>query len=272
MVGFICASAWHLAHRGAEEGGSCHRSLRAAARRSPRAQEETWGYIEYPIKAIAALARPQCLANHIVTSILQALADEAVVSPLVSGSGGPEQRIVRTLVDEWRRVGATVGDVVRIAPAAANQMLTGGFQCMRSIIITERVNRANMLRNNEPSRRQLSNFLAAAKRESTEAPTCSTLALPAAPKEPKWANALYLPELVIDWVEASMHVKTLRNIHQAALSFGKIFAKAYDAPIADLTGPLQWVPAELLRRASQTRQRLHGLVAGSLVVNVHARE
>lgn len=125
--------------------------------------------------------------------VLQCLATNSVLGPTLGGSGGPTQRNVRWLLDEWRSVGATACDIVRIAPAAANQILIWAWKFMHLVIITRRVNWDRLA-----SRRRLSNCLAAAKMESVEALVCSPSAELHAPKEPRRANAVYLPEMVID--------------------------------------------------------------------------
>lgn len=245
LVGLLVASAWALVRPGEDEDDECTSILRAAAQASSKAAD-TFGYIEYPIRAAAMFLRPLGFMAGSMRDILQAIGNEGMV---VSPQGGNQVATQCTVADcmrRWTTMGAEIGTVLRIAPAAAYRMVVGRWRCVHSVVLTRKVNHARLLSRNEPSWRHLGRFLVASE---ARAPTQTLVVQRPQERTPRWSNALYIPELVLEWVEATMHVKRVEDIHKAAGSFAKIFARSAALPVGRLTANLKRVPAELLRRA-----------------------
>lgn len=242
LAGFLCASAWALV-TDAESNDEGRRALRRDALKRIRAVEY-FGFVEYPVKFAAVLA--EALAPMAKTVAAMALACAGQQTHAATPAGDGEARCLQDVISEWRSMGATFGEVLRIAPPAAHCLTTGQWTCFHSVAITRKLQRSNLIVHDEPSRWMLKRFMSAATAGTRQSGGVG-LARPAS--APKWANSLHTADLVLTWLEATAHLKDAKKVLPAARAFAKVFAKCSDVPVHLLTTNLKAIPAELLRRA-----------------------
>lgn len=249
VVGLAVGPAWHLAAKQDEPSSAAHRDIRAAALRATRAVT-VHGYIDYPIKAFAVLARPVPPPKESPMSIVTQLAPAAVSK--VGGDAPPQVATALEFVRHWKAQGiSTDYKVVRIAPTAAALVMDGQLSCLHSVAISGRVNRHALLVEAQPSALRLRRFTASlgtTVAEAAPAPAPSPLRPPRA-KNPGWFGGAASAEIIIEWLEASVHVKDVRRISAASASFARIFARASGVDRQSLLAKTEKVAPEVLRRA-----------------------
>lgn len=245
VVGLAVGPAWHLAAPEDEPGSAAHRDLRAAAARATKAVK-VHGYIEYPIKAFAALADPAPPPQAPPVSIVTQMAPAAV-----SKVGGDTPAQVATALEflrHWKSQGiSTDYQVVRIAPEAAALVTDGQLKCLHSVAITARVNRQALLVEAQPSVLRLRRFTATLGTAVAKALAPSPLRPPR--EEPGLVRTAHSAQVILEWLGASSHVKDVRRISAATASFSRIFARGSGMGRERLLANLEKVGPETLRRA-----------------------
>lgn len=247
IVGLVVACAWSFSSVAAGDGPGQDNGLsylRTEAMRRTQSAEH-FGYIEYLVKSALALALPIGLALNTVGGIIAHISDLLGDEAALSTGSHRRRRAVRDWVQGWKGHGASMGDIVKVAPAAALKIVSGRWASMNSIVITRRINRSLLLKYNEPSRRKVSAFLQSADANKSGA----SHKRPAVTKAPKWTNALRSAALVVDWVAATIHLKSLKRTQPAAAAFAKVSARNTDIPANRFMKGQSKVPNELLRLA-----------------------
>lgn len=250
LVGFLLGCAWALATTDTPARDDGHRFARAQAVRTTKA-EAIYGFVEYPVKACAMLLNPIGinLGARPAQSWADELGSEEVIARIVAPGGENTRSRLRDLLSQWMGAKVTWGMELVAAPAAAYGLVTGAWSSIKSVVVTKRINRALLLDRSSPNRKRLAHFMQGASAALAGHERGNMLAKPDIAHTTPWASVLYSAELVLEWLEATMHIKDIKKIGAATTAFARVFARSSKSSVHELTKNLVCVPAEVLRRA-----------------------
>lgn len=153
---------WVMASMDSEPKGAIQQRMRQLASKRCRAQD-VFGYIEYPIAEVVALAQP-VLAQGVsaALSVFGALSEGAFVSTWRPGQAEPPGH--QTLGDvrqHWRNLGLAAGamTIFSVAACVAAKVVEGTTNCLHVVPVTRRVARRQLLSQRQPTARQLASFI-----------------------------------------------------------------------------------------------------------------
>ena len=240
IVGLVVAKwSWWAAEKPLEN--DAHRSAfvqRLLARSKAR---EVRGFIDYPIEAAAKLEVPIACAFRDPQAMLQ-LIHGLRVTRLINGA-----RFVTGTVQEYmalfreHRNGPAGVTPVWLSPCLACKVVSGMAASLHMLAVSRRLRRSGLLLRSEPSRKVLKQLC---DRYPLVAIGRHALAVGA-----RCHKLMYEPEVVLEWLEATSHIKDSQKIHSAMGSFGKIFARRLQMPLHSVLEGLPTISYETLRRA-----------------------
>lgn len=145
-----------------------------------------------------------------------------------------------------------------LAPPLACNVVAGSIASMHMVAATLRISRQALLMQAEPSRRQLRALVTSVS--SGSGPHGAPI--PQQPRQ-RFHKMQHEPELIVDWLAATVLVRDIRKTHQASLAFARIFA------CARLQVP-EHGPRYIAGSPSSRRLRCHG--SSSAIVEALGRQ
>ena len=243
LLGFVLVRAWRLATMDTESDDVYHSRMRTVVQ--GQAQATVSGYIEYPVIQCAELLEPpEVLLGQPPTA--SRYADMGV---RIRADGRTlEETTVSVVFARWRHVNAAPQTVLELAPCYARHVVAGRCAVLHVVAVTSRVNRRRCLFEREPPQAVLAAFLRYS-RGRDDAVDRSRLRRR---KLPSWFFIMTAPDLVVDWLDATSHLKQIKN-REAAEAFSRVLARASGIPRAAIMRGSDRAPDEKLLRVSRIR-------------------
>ena len=201
LVGFLLGCAWALLGADTPTRDEGHAFARTQAHRNTQATR-VFGYVEYPIKARIKLEKPvevrpgACSVQRHAGALGSEQAALVLVGT-VSGASSGDFKSLREAMSQWFGPKVSWGGELLVSPAAAYGMISGVWSSIKSVVVTQKINRKLLLAPSAPNRKRLAQFI----RDMTlvgEAPqdTAATTRDPQRSHKP-WASVLYSADLVL---------------------------------------------------------------------------
>ena len=115
---------------------------------------------------------------------------------------------------------------------------------MHCVAVTQRLMRSRLLVPTQPGQKQVQQFRALVAAE----PAVQEVVAPRKPvKLPKWSRFVKDPEVMLDWLEASRHIRHAKKSGDACKSFAQILARAHGTSANALMSTVPSASSWLLR-------------------------
>lgn len=150
------------------------------------------------------------------------------------------------MMDRWRGLCRATIAMVKLGPALAVHVMSAGGSCLHCVPITRRTQRLRLLVRSEPPKACLAAFVVAAHQRLAAAagpvgaPPC---------RLPGWAKLMTEPGLMLDWLDATSTVKSIRHSTRASTAWTRLIARCNDLSRSDLRSNMQHVSYTCLRLA-----------------------
>lgn len=243
LVGFVCAREWALTPAGSSASGKLHERMRSASVRVTKAAQQ-YGFVEHAVQAAVALHEFVVARSETAAGAAQHVGHALATAPGMGSRAAP----VSEHVAGWRAAGAVMGRVLRLAPRAAFDILSGTLRCLHCVAITKRTHRQAFLCPTKPSRRVLGAFVQAASASSSTA-ALYQLARTQRKSNRGWKRDAHEVSIVLDWLQATKYIRSVKKMREAAASFAPLFARASGSSADRLVAGLPRVHPEVLRKA-----------------------
>ena len=234
LVGAMLAYAWSFGCVQTEPLDRGHAYMRRVGCKQSQCRT-VFGFLDCPVVEVCELREPVC-----------------VDLPCTRGRWGPfagRQVVGRhasfgQVLEEWQAKSSTVVAISHVALGLAHWVLKGWCACLHTIPITLRIPHRLKLIPNLPSRKMLRRLQNYAKQQPQPQQSAK-----AKNKIPGWAKQSNDPNLVLDWLECTSHLKDARKAKAGAHSFARLFARCSKLERNRLLSVLDVVHHEILRRA-----------------------
>lgn len=241
LVGVVLAKAFELVPVGAPAKDGPHERMRELSARKTKARH-VFGYVEHPVLESAETQQPPQLQMPVTAACLvQCAALGVSITPKTEGEHDSGTNL-GDMVKLWGKRCKRPPTFVLMAFGAAQGIVKGIWHCIHSVPITKKIARKQLLVPSEPHARHLKGFIADVKETGEDAGQAHL-------RTPKWAALLKEPDLVLDWLRATEHLKGLRHAQSTAYAYGKLFARCSRISPSRLMGDLEYVRYETLRVA-----------------------
>lgn len=141
------------------------------------------------------------------------------------------------------------GRVIRLAPGAAFQISIGNLRCLHCVAVTQRTHRESFINPAQPSRKKLRAFVDFAVEASKDHAPELLVTSPQRRTNPGWRYDALDAEVIIDWLEATKYIRSIRESREATDAWAKVFARPSGISAARLSADVEKVHPEALRRS-----------------------
>lgn len=243
VFGAVLASSWCFSERESAPLDDHHERMRLLSLRGTQAQHHL-GYLDYPVRDALEFREPPSVAVPALPSCLAALA----TLPVNRSVQGCERNAgsFSDVMHQWQARCSKCPVFVELAPHAARMLSKGLWACLHSVALSLRTPRKRCLVQDEPPRKRMRAFLNCAQQKTKTSQAIVPCSAPAASRPSKTMED---PELVLDWLDASQHIRNLRKVGFAAIPYARIIARSTGLAPEQLTSQIRYIGYETLRIA-----------------------